>query len=175
MTASPAIARRHRGVLLCLLLGLASALPAAAAETTAADGMPTAQDALAAWRAFAADPPARLDRTGPFLDYIRNGGVVHIVLNDGLLGFMYDTALDEPRKAVLYAAYLGANMASQLEREETGSDNLAAMRGTLAAYRALQAEDATFAVSALEPFAQAEAAGALPAAVHAAVTGTGGE
>lgn len=133
--------------------------------------MPDAAAALAAWQAFAADPPARLDRTGPFLEYIRNGGAVHIVLNEGVLGFMHGD-LDDTRKAVLYAAFLGANMAAQLERGEPGSDNLAAMTGTLAAYHALREADPTLEVPALEPFATAQANGTLDAAVHAAVTGT---
>ncbi|MEQ8492646.1 MAG: hypothetical protein RLW42_00345 [Gammaproteobacteria bacterium] len=162
-------------LLLCaFLLGLPTASVHAQQAAPAAD-LPSADDALAAWHAFAADPPARLDRTGPFLAYIRNGGMVHIVLNEGLLGFMYDETLDEERKAVLYAVFLGANMAVQIERGESGSDNLAGMRGTLAAYRALQANDAALEVAALEPFAAAAAAGTLPDAVLAAVTGTPAE
>ncbi len=153
-----------------LLLFASLGAPRAPAEEPADTGMPDAAAALAAWEAFAADPPARLDRTGPFLEYIRNGGAVHIVLNEGVLGFMHGD-LDDTRKAVLYAAFLGANMAAQLERGEPGSDNLAAMTGTLAAYRALRAADPTLEVPALEPFATAQTNGTLDAAVHAAVTG----
>lgn len=160
----------HQAAAVVLLLLTCFGAPRAPAEESGAAGVPDAATALAAWEAFAADPPARLDRTGPFLEYIRNGGAVHIVLNEGVLGFMHGD-LDDTRKAVLYAAFLGANMAAQLERGELGSDNLAAMTGTLAAYRALRAADPALEVPALEPFATAQANGTLDAAVHAAVTG----
>lgn len=169
-TRSASALRPHRAAIVLLLLASLGAVRAPAQEAGAA-GVPDAAAALAAWEAFAADPPARLDRTGPFLEYIRNGGAVHIVLNDDVLGFMYGD-LDDTRKAVLYAAFLGANMAAQLERGEPGSDNVAGMAGTLAAYRALRAADPTLEVAALEPFATAQANGTLDAAVHAAVTGT---
>jgi len=173
MTAMPRFAKRlrHYGGAITLLLLVSLAAVRAPAQDAAEANAPDADAALAAWEAFAADPPAHLDRTGPFLEYIRNGGAVHIVLNEGVLGFMHGD-LDDTRKAVLYAAFLGANMAAQLERGEPGSDNLAAMSGTLAAYRALRAADPTLEVPALEPFVTAQANGTLDAAVQAAVTGT---
>ncbi|MCB1746792.1 MAG: hypothetical protein KDK06_06435 [Gammaproteobacteria bacterium] len=129
--------------------------------------VPDAATALAAWEAFAADPVARLDRTQPFLDFIRGSGEVHIVLNENLLAWMYDDGLPPERKAVLYAAFLGANMAAQLSRGEAGSDDTAGMRGALAAYRALRGGDANFHLALFDRLDTAEKAGEFDAAVTA--------
>lgn len=121
-------------------LVLTAALIAANAAAQPAPALPDADTALAAYRHFAADPVNRLESTRPFLDFIRSSGRVHIVLNEALLGWMY-ADISEEHKAVLYAAFLGGNMAGQLERADDsgGSDDLSGMRGALAAYVALRA------------------------------------
>ena len=92
------------------LLLVMSAMPAHSAD------IPDATAALAAYTAYADDPYNRLDKTQPFLDFIQSSGRVHIVLNDALLAWMYDD-LDPHYKAVLYAGFLGGNMAGQLARQ----------------------------------------------------------
>lgn len=135
----------------------------------AAAGPPDRAAALAAWDAFRADPLERLDQTQPFLDFISGSGEIHIVLNEGLLAWMYEP-IDPKFKAVLYAAYLGANMAAQLERGDTGSDNLAAIAGTLDAYAAVREAHAEFSIPLLDGLTGARAEGRLAEAVTA-ITG----
>ena len=152
-----------------LLAGLVLVFTAHA-ESAGANGLPTTAEALAAYHSFSEDPPRRLDRTQPFLDFIRSSGEVHVVLNDGLLAWMYGE-LAPAHKAVLYAAFLGGNMAAQLERGEAGSDNAAAMRATLAAYRALKADDPALNVPLLESLLSAESNGQLVEQVARIVAG----
>ncbi|MGE3847726.1 MAG: hypothetical protein AB7I01_12675, partial [Gammaproteobacteria bacterium] len=90
-------------LVLALLLGLAGGARAEPEAPAAPPRVPSAAEALAAWQDFRADPLARLDRTGPFLEFIRDSGAVHIVLNERLLAWMYQP-MDPARKATLYAA-----------------------------------------------------------------------
>lgn len=149
-------------LLLALLPGLLTT-PVTAED--AEPGVPDAAAALAAWQAFAADPVTRLDRTRPFLDFIRGSGEVHIVLNENLLGWMHDQKLDPERKAVLYAGFLGANMAAQLARGAAGSDDVAGMQGALDAYRALRARDDGFHLDVFDTLDAAAREGRLAVAV----------
>lgn len=148
------------------LLILSAALFAGMATTTAGEVVtpPSAADALAAWEAFRAAPVERLDRTPPFLDYIRRGGAVHIVLNENLLGWMHD-ALEDEVKAVLYAAFLGGNMAAQLARGSAGSDDIAGMTSALDAYRALRAARPALHVALFDDLDAAANAGHLEARI----------
>lgn len=145
-----------RTLLTALLLG---SLGTASAE------LPTRDAALEAWRTFNADPLARLDATQPFLDFISGSGEVHIVLNEALLGWMYDP-IDPELKAVLYAAFLGANMASQLERGETGSDNVAAMNGALDAYAVIRKRRPEFILPLMDTLAAARSENRLSETVR---------
>jgi hypothetical protein len=156
---------RRFALVLAALLAWSSPAPAQSEGTAAAPAVPDAATALTAWQAFAADPVTRLDRTQPFLDFIRGSGEVHIVLNENLLGWMYDEALAPERKAVLYAAFLGANMAAQLARGEAGSDDNAGMRGALSAYRALRGGDEAFHLALFDRLDAAEQAGTFDATV----------
>jgi hypothetical protein len=132
--------------------------------------IPSADEALTAFAKFSADPTARLDATGPFLDFIRSSGEVHIVLNDALLAWMYGD-LDAHTKAVLYAAFLGGNMEGQLRRGSTADDNVAGMRSALRAYAALKAQQPDFELALLQRLTDAEAAGGLASAVDRIVKG----
>ena len=127
--------------LLAMVSGLrAQAEPAAATTGTmlAAPKVPTAAEALAAWQDFRADPLTRLDKTQPFLDFIRDSGQVHIVLNNSLLAWMYQP-MDNTFKATLYAAFLGGNMAAQLAAQQSAdSDDVAGMASALDAYAAVR-------------------------------------
>ncbi len=129
--------------------------------------VPTAAQALAAWQNFRVDPLARLDRTAPFLDFIRDSGQVHIVLNNNLLAWMYQ-AMDDALKATLYAAFLGGNMAAQLEnRHSGGSDNVAGMAAALDAYGHVRKTHPDFQLPMFERLASARAEQRLAAAVKA--------
>ena len=77
---------------------------------------------------FRADPLNRLDRTEPFLRFIRDSGEVHMVLNNDLMAWMYQP-FDDTLKAVLYAAYLGGNMDAQLAHADplSSGDDVAGM------------------------------------------------
>lgn len=140
----------------------------AAAKVLATDN--AAATALAAWQDFRAEPAARLDRAGPFLDFIRDNGQVHIVLNEHLLGWMYEPIADA-RKAVLYAGFLGANMAAQLEQGTAGSNDYAAMRGALEAYESLRREDASFRHPLFERLLAARAENRLESLVRSIAAG----
>jgi hypothetical protein len=130
--------------------------------------IPTAEEALAAWELFRAEPLTRLDRTQPFIDFIRDSGQVHIVLNQALLGWMYEP-IDAELKAVIYAAFLGSNMAAQLARGKApgveGGDDLAAISGALAAYSAVRTAHPTVTIALFEQLTEAERAGNLAATV----------
>ncbi len=135
--------------------------PAAIVDTT----VPSAAQALAAWQDFREDPLARLDRTQPFLDFIRDSGQVHIVLNNNLLAWMYQ-AMDDALKATLYAAFLGGYMAAQLEtRHSDGSDNVAGMAAALDTYGHVRKTHPDFQVPMFERLASARAQQRLAAVV----------
>ena len=141
-----------------------STAPAVVANSSKA---PTAAQALAAWQDFRVDPLARLDRTAPFLDFIRDSGQVHIVLNNNLLAWMYQ-AMDDALKATLYAAFLGGNMAAQLETPHSaGSDNVAGMAAALDAYGHVRKTHPDFQLPMFERLASARAEQRLAAAVKA--------
>ncbi len=138
-----------------------------AAAVVAAKKVPSAAQALAAWQDFRADPLARLDRTGPFLDFIRDGGQVHIVLNNRLLAWMYQP-MDDALKATLYAAFLGGNMAAQLEaRKSSDNDDVAGMAAALDAYGQVRKVHGDFQLPLFEQLAAARAEERLAAAVKA--------
>ncbi len=158
----------YRYALILLLPVLWSA--ATATEPDPSPSLPTAAEARAAFAKFAADPVHRLDATGPFLDFIRSSGEIHIVLNDALLAWMYSD-FDEHNKAVLYAAFLGGNMNGQLTSGTSGSDDVAGIRSTLHAYARLRELQPEFRLTQLDELASAAAAGTLPAAVQAIVGG----
>ena len=156
-----------RALVLCLLLttfataALAQQAPAAATPPR----VPTAAEALAAWQAFREDPLARLDRTGPFLDFIRDSGEVHIVLNEDLLAWMYQP-MDPNLKATLYAAFLGGNMAEQLKNRQSGDgDDVAGMNSALDAYAAVKNAHPEFSLPLFESLGQARDEHRLAAAV----------
>lgn len=132
--------------------------------------VPSPEAAMRAYDEFMADPPNRLDRTQPFLDFVKDSGAVHVLLNDQLLAWMYDPEIENATKAVLYAAFLGGNMQGQLAGNDTGNDDIAAMASVLRAYAAVRKQNPEFAVALLEQLAQAERDGKLATAVNDIVT-----
>lgn len=133
-------------------------------------GVPSADEAIAAYATFNADPLNKLSAAGPFLNFIRGSGQIHIVLNDALLKFMNSDISDE-RKAQLYAAFLGGNMQSQLDSGKTGSDNVAAMSAALEVYRLQRKADGSFSIALFEALDAAELKGELPQLVAGIVSG----
>ena len=154
--------RRIRGAALSLIVALCSSVPLTA--HTQGASLPTAAQALEAYRVYMADPVNGLSRTQPFLDFIRGSGEIHIVLNEALVTWMYEDYPPEI-KAVLYAAFIGGNMAAQLEQHATGSDDEAAARSLLAAYAALKQSATPTTIPLLESLQQAAQAGRLAAAI----------
>ena len=151
---------------LAALLG-GALLSAEQAAPMAAPKVPTSAEALAAWNDFRVDPLARLARTQPFLDFIRDSGEVHIVLNNELLAWMYQP-MDDALKATLYAAFLGGNMAAQLSRQHSDdSDDVAGMESALEAYAAVRKAHPDFTLVLFETLAKARAEQGLAAAVKA--------
>jgi len=132
--------------------------------------VPSADEARAAYAAFRADPLARLDRTDPFLRFIRDSGEVHMVLNNDLMAWMYQP-FDDTLKAVLYASYLGGNMEAQLAHQDplSSGDDVAGMASALDAYAAIQKAHADFRLPMFEDLKTAQAAHRLDAAVMAIV------
>ncbi len=152
-------------LILVLIFGLVFGARAEPPAPAAPPRVPTAAEALAAWQAFREDPLARLDRTGPFLDFIRDSGAVHIVLNEKLLAWMYQP-MEPARKATLYAAFLGGNMAEQLRNEASSErDDVAGMESALDAYAALRKAHPDFSVAALDTLARARVEQRLAAAI----------
>lgn len=150
--------------LLALLWGVAA--HGQGAEPAAASPVPTAAQALSAWQDFRRDPLARLDRSQPFLAFIRDSGQVHIVLNNALLAWMYEP-LNDALKATLYAAFLGGNMAAQLEAKRSGDDDDAAgMAAALDAYAQLRKTHPAFTLPVFEHLAKARAEQRLAQAVQ---------
>ncbi len=154
--------RRIRSEALSLILMLCSSAPVTA--QTQGASLPTAAQALEAYRVYMADPVNGLSRTQPFLDFIRGSGEIHIVLNEALVTWMYEDYPPEI-KAVLYAAFIGGNMAAQLEQHAAGSDDEAAARSLLAAYAALKQSATPTTIPLLESLQQAAQAGRLAAAI----------
>jgi len=154
-----------RRALLTLLLTLPPALPLRAADDAAASAAPAVsqEQALAAWQRFKAAPTERLEDATVFLKYMQ-GGAVHTVLNSNLVFWMYN---DYPREAqaVLYAAYMGGNLESQLVTRKQGDDPQAALSAVLDAYTVLKARDGTLAIKRLDDMLVARAEGRLAAAV----------
>ena len=140
-----------------------AAVPTGAAPPTK---VPSADEARAAFAAFQADPLNRLDRTEPFLNFIRDSGQVHMVLNNDLLAWMY-APIDPNLKAVLYAAFLGGNMHAQLAHKDelSSGDDVAGMTSALAAYAAIRAAHPDFKLPLFDQLASAQAAQQLDAAV----------
>ncbi len=154
--------------LLAMLSGAAAQTESgapAAATTLVAPKVPTSDEALAAWNVFRAEPLTRLDKTQPFLDFIRDSGQVHIVLNNDLLAWMFQP-MDNSYKATLYAAFLGGNMAAQLASKQSGdNDDVAGMDAALDAYGALRKAHPDFHVPVFETLAKARASQHLSQAV----------
>lgn len=154
----------HAIAIAAALLGsLASApLPAAPAATESATTV-TEADALAAWQRFKVAPQANLKEAPIFLQYMQ-GGAVHTVLNANLLFFMYK---DYPpaAQAVLYAAYMGGNLESQLVTRKNGDDPEAGMSAVLDAYTTLKADDKSLTIKRLDDLLVARAEGRLEQAV----------
>lgn len=146
------------------------ALAADSQTAEAAAPVPSATDALAAYDRFRAAPEQSLAEATTFLRYMQ-GGAVHTVLDDRLMFFMYRDLPPDVR-AVLYAAYMGGNLESQLRTRKAGDDPVAGMHGVLAAYAALRESRADLAIAELDTLATAAAAQRLPAAVEALRNGT---
>jgi hypothetical protein len=154
-----------RRVLLVVLLAFAPALPALAADDGAVPAAPAVseQEALAAWQRFKAAPVERLEDATVFLRYMQ-GGAVHTVLNSNLVFWMYS---DYPREAqaVLYAAYMGGNLESQLVTRKQGDDPEAAISAALDAYTALKRRDDALTIKRFDDMLVARAEGRLAEAV----------
>jgi hypothetical protein len=156
-----------RVMLLCLLWSLT--IPLFAEETTPSMPKITAEQALTAYDRFRVAPETRLNEAPTFLRYMQ-GGAVHTVLNNKLLFFMY-RAVPPDVQAVLYAAYMGANLDSQLRSRKQGDDPTAGMAAVLAAYASLQKTHPDLKLAELDALAQAAAEQGLEQAVLAMADG----
>ena len=119
----------------------------------------TAAQALAAYDRFNAAPEANLQDAPTFLKFMQNGAV-HTVLNSNVVFWMYRDVPSDVQ-AVLYAAYMGGNLDSQLRTRKQGDDPEAGMRAALSAYDALKKTHAKLTLPELEALRQAQSAGAL--------------
>lgn len=152
----------RRALLFCL--ALAAAPFAAQTAEVPADSPVTAATALEAWHNFKAAPSAQLKQAPIFLKFMQ-GGAVHTVLNSKLLFWMYE---DFPPavQAVLYAAYMGGNLESQLVTRKQGDDPEAGMNAALDAYATLKQEQPTLDIERLDKLTQARRDGRLSAALE---------
>jgi hypothetical protein len=125
----------------------------------------TAEQALAAYDRFRLAPEQSLQEAPTFLRYMQ-GGAVHTVLNNRVLFWMYRDFPPDVQ-AVLYAAYMGGNLDSQLRTQKRGDDPAAGIAATLSAYAALKKTHPTLLMTELETLASAQANGRLSEAVTA--------
>ena len=123
-----------------------------------------------AYDRFRAAPEQQLAEAPAFLRYMQ-GGAVHTVLNNRLMFFMYRDVPPDVQ-AVLYAAYMGANLDSQLRTRRQGDDPVAGMQAVLDTYAALKRSHPGLALAELEALGEAVRARGLPAAVGAMAAGT---
>lgn len=123
----------------------------------------TEAEALAAWQRFKRGPRANLNEAPTFLRFMQ-GGAVHTVLNANLLFWMYKDYPPEAQ-AVLYAAYMGGNMESQLVTRKQGDDPEAGMSAALDAYAELKAQDAKLGIARLDALLVARQEGRFAEAV----------
>ncbi len=145
LTESPGL--RRAGAALLALLSLM--LPPAAHAAPPDDEI-SANQAIAAWTAFAADPINELRQAPTFLRFIEtHGGDVHVVINGNLLGFM-QRDVPPAARAVLYAAFMGGNMRAQLESGDVADDPVAGMAAAVNAYQFLKAGDGALAVREMD-------------------------
>ena len=148
---------------LALLVLLAPPLAAQAPPPAEAAPAVSEDAALAAWRSFKAAPLERLAEAPTFLRYMQ-GGAVHTVLNSNLVFWMYKDYPPEAQ-AVLYAAYMGGNLESQLITRKNGDDPEAAMSAVLDAYAALKAKKPELAIERLDRLTAARDEGHFAEAV----------
>ena len=154
--------------LACLLwLGYAGPLPAQTAPAPAPEA-PTisADEALAAWDAFRLAPEQRLDQATTFLKFMQ-GGSVHTVLRSDVLFWMY-APYPPDVQAVLYSAYMGGNLDSQLRGKKDGDDPEAGMAAALDAWAKLKQTHPSLQIERLDQLESARQAGRLGAALDAA-------
>ena len=137
---------------------------------TAAGGAPaapeiTAEQALAAWDTFRNAPEQRLDVATTFLKFMQSGGV-HTVLRSDVLFWMY-APYPQDVQAVLYAAYMGGNLDSQLRGKKAGDDQEAGMAAALDAWATVKKTHPNLKIERLDKLETARRAGKLGAALDA--------
>jgi hypothetical protein len=150
-----------------LLLGL----PAMAEDTAQpAPTTPTvtAAEALAAWDRFRAAPAEKLAEAPTFLKFMQSGGV-HTVLRNDVVFWMYQP-YPQDLQAVLYAAYMGGNLDSQLRGKRQGDDPEAGMRAALDAWAGLKKSHPKLSMPQLDEWEKARQEGRLAAALEAGAT-----
>jgi hypothetical protein len=129
----------------------------------------TATQALAAYARFAAAPEHNLKEAPIFLKYMQSGAV-HAVLNANLLFWMY-RPFPQDIQAVLYAAYMGGNLHSQLATRKQGDDPHAGMEAAVKAYAELKKTHADLNIAEFEKLLDAQRKGALTAAIESLAAG----
>jgi hypothetical protein len=113
----------------------------------------TTEQALDAYDRFIAAPEANLKDATVFLRFMQSGAV-HTVLSSKLLFWMYRDVQPDVQ-AVLYAAYMGGNLDSQLRTMRHGDDPVAGMRVALQVYLELKRTHPGLALSEFESLEQA--------------------
>lgn len=148
---------------------LAASLPTALAQQTPATP-PTEEaprvsqaDALEAWDRFRQAPEQHLDLATTFLRFMQ-GGSVHTVLRSDVLFWMY-APYPPDVQAVLYAAYMGGNLDSQLRGKRQGDDPEAGIAAALDAWAGVKKTHPTLDIPRLDELAKARREGRLAAAL----------
>ena len=156
---------RFAALLACLLwLAPATQLLAQTAQAPAPDGPKiTAEQALAAWDTFRGAPEQHLDLATVFLKFMQ-AGAVHTVLRSDVLFWMY-APYPPDVQAVLYAAYMGGNLDSQLRGKKDGDDPEAGMAAALDAWAGLKRSHEGLKIDRLDQLEAARQAGRLGAAL----------
>lgn len=150
-----------------LMLGLPVMAEDAASTTPAAPAV-TATEALAAWDRFRTAPAEKLSEAPIFLKFMQSGEV-HTVLRSEVVFWMYQP-YPQDVQAVLYAAYMGGNLDSQLRGKKQGDDPEAGIRAALDAWATLKKSHPKLSMPQLDAWEKARQEGRLPAALNAGAT-----
>jgi len=153
------LARKLTKILGASLLMLSSACAFAGETSAPAPDVITQAQALAAWDRFRLAPEQQLREAPTFLKFMQRG-TVHTVLRSDLLFWMYQP-YPQDVQAVLYAAYMGGNLDSQLRGKRQGDDAEAGISAALDAWAQLKSTHPKLEMKQLDQWTEARRKGQL--------------
>ena len=157
------MAGKFAKTLVASLLMLSGVCALAATTSAPVPQVITQEQALAAWYRFRQAPEQQLREAPTFLKFMQRG-TVHTVLRSDLLFWMYQP-YPQDVQAVLYAAYMGGNLDSQLRGKRQGDDAEAGISAALDAWAQLKPTHPKLDIKQLDQWAEARRKGQLASAL----------